>query len=351
MNQPNEVVRRYAKYIFIDVVGFSKRSAEAQSDIVRAFNEIVHTVLEHFEIRSDNDRILIPTGDGMCIALIASDLVFDIHICIALEILHALQRHNRATKDPNRKFEVRIGINQNTDILVTDINNRCNVAGAGINMASRVMDKADGSQILVSEAVHFELQPSEHYTNTFQGFSATGKHGIKFRVYQYVTENIPGLDVNIPSAFQPPKSEVRTLPEETAYYMAEAILHKADISRLRGAGQASIVLLGFLAWDRYKSKNTPDYISGTGFITKGYGTLSFDEQFAYYNTQNFYVRFMAQRGLIQLSDFFGLQLSAFEKCFEFHDELRHFEFVNEKGKQKLRDEWPSIWAEYDLDNI
>ncbi len=349
MSQPNEVVRRYAKYIFIDVVGFSKRSAEAQSDIVRAFNRIVHTVLENFEIISDNDRILIPTGDGMCIALIASDLVFDIHICIALEILHALQRHNRETKDPNRKFDVRIGINQNTDILVTDINNRSNVAGAGINMASRVMDKADGSQILVSEAVHFQLQPSEHYMNAFQEFSATGKHNIRFRVYQYVAENIPGLDVTIPSAFRPSKSEVPTLPEETAYYMAEAILHKADISRLKGSGKANVVLFGFLALDRYHSKKTPDYISGTGPITKDFG--SFDEQFAYYNTQDFYVCFMAERGLIQLSDFFGLQLAAFAECFEFHDELRHFEFVNEKGKQKLRDEWPSIWAEYDLDNI
>jgi len=162
MENQTEVIRRLAKYIFIDVVQFSKRSAEAQSDIVKSFNEIVHQVLDKHNVNKDNDDdcILIPTGDGMCISLLSQDLPYDTHIQIALSTLKSISEHNEATENETRRFQVRIGINQNTDILVTDINGRKNVAGAGINMASRVMDKADGGQILVSQAVHHELQPS-----------------------------------------------------------------------------------------------------------------------------------------------------------------------------------------------
>jgi hypothetical protein len=170
MENQSEVTRRLAKYIFIDVVQFSRRSAEAQSDIVKSFNSIVHQDLEQHNFNKDNDNecILIPTGDGMCISLLSQELPFDSHIKIALNILESIYEYNKATENETRQYQVRIGINQNTDILVTDINGRKNVAGAGINMASRVMDKADGGQILVSQAVHHELQPSEIYMDKFK---------------------------------------------------------------------------------------------------------------------------------------------------------------------------------------
>ena len=65
----NKVTRCYAKYIFLDVVQFSKRSAEAQSEIVLMLNQIVDQALKSVEV-TDDDSILIPTGDGLCIALI-----------------------------------------------------------------------------------------------------------------------------------------------------------------------------------------------------------------------------------------------------------------------------------------
>ena len=70
MENQIEVTRRLAKYVFIDVVQVSKRSAEAQSDIVKSFNEIGHNVLDEHKVKKDNvdDCILIPTGDGMCIS-------------------------------------------------------------------------------------------------------------------------------------------------------------------------------------------------------------------------------------------------------------------------------------------
>lgn len=151
-----QVTRRFTKYVFLDVVGFSKRTAEDQARIVRRLNTIVTESLASHEI-DEEDRIVIPTGDGMCIALIGRHPAYDVHLQLALSILKSLHTHNRETPERARRFLVRVGINQNTDILVHDANGRLNVAGAGINDASRVMGSADGNQILVGRAVFDEL--------------------------------------------------------------------------------------------------------------------------------------------------------------------------------------------------
>src|ERR1700730_8368864 len=136
-----KVTRRYIRYVFLDVVRFSQRSAEAQSAIVRKLNCIVLDALTDHHV-DEGDRILIPTGDGVCIAL-SAQLRYDIHIQIALGILAHVHTYNQTVTTTSRQFQVRIGINQNTDIIVTDVNGRPNVAGAGVNLASRIMDKAD----------------------------------------------------------------------------------------------------------------------------------------------------------------------------------------------------------------
>src|SRR5438876_10940737 len=105
-------------------------------------------------------RLFIPTGDGLCIALINTEgrYRYDIHMLVALNILESLEDYNRSQPDEMRRFHVRIGINSNEDNLINDINARPNLAGAGISLASRIMDKADGSQILVGESVFERLQ-------------------------------------------------------------------------------------------------------------------------------------------------------------------------------------------------
>ena len=115
-----EVIRRYAKYIFLDVVQFSKRNAEPQSDIIKSLNAIVRQSLNSKHVRAE-DCILLPTGDGMCIALpFNPTLPYDIHIQIALNILELLDLYNKSTTDVARQFQIKIGLNQNTDILFTD---------------------------------------------------------------------------------------------------------------------------------------------------------------------------------------------------------------------------------------
>jgi class 3 adenylate cyclase len=340
-----EVVRRYAKYLFLDAVQFSKRSAEAQSDIVSQLNLIVRQALEIHEVRED-DCILIPTGDGMCITLLSPDLPYDIHIKMALSILASLDAYNKINTNESRQFDVRIGINQNTDILVTDINARRNIAGAGINMASRIMDKAEGRQILVSQTVFDELQPSEQYMGKFQHFDAAGKHGLKFRVYQYIGDNHLGLSRDKPNEFVKMQAPELKLSKTIAYYFATAIKNKQFIVNKQGYGQDNyslIVILWFLAKDSEGQSEATD-ISPYDPIIYGDGNLSLNEVFDYYSSIDFQV-------ISSLANYIQSHLVKYINHLFTGGKGSELLFVNGMGKQKLKNEWPSIWQEFDLDKF
>ena len=122
----------------MDVVGFThNRSVEAQSDIISALNQIVKESVDALKL--DPQAVLfIPTGDGIAIALI-NPKGFDGHLCLALTILGAVAQHNDKASDSMRRFEVRIGVNENIDNVILDVNARTNVAGTGIWMAQRIM--------------------------------------------------------------------------------------------------------------------------------------------------------------------------------------------------------------------
>jgi class 3 adenylate cyclase len=339
--QCDEVVRQYCKYVFLDVVSFSNRSAEAQSAIVTKLNIIVKQSIETYESKVGSN--IIPTGDGMCIALLEPNLQYDSHIQIVLQILSLLEEHNSSEKNKSRQFQVRIGINQNTDIVVTDINRRSNIAGAGINLASRIMDKADGCQILVSQTVYEELQPSERYMNRFKQFEAAGKHGLRFTVYQYVDDSCTGLDCAIPSEFVTKEKTEPKLSLIAAYYVAHAIKEKDFILRNSDYGQSMYtmtVLLWFLSLDS-KQEREATAISPFEPDIYGEGKKSLDEVFQFYNSIDFHT-------ICELSEFIECQLTQYSDCFSIGTHGTRHVFVNEKGKRKLKTEWPDICSAFQV---
>jgi class 3 adenylate cyclase len=177
-----EAITIPAKYVFLDVVGFThERSVEAQSDIVHILNDIVQGGITENEVPKDK-LILLPTGDGMCIALLNVESPYDVHLLIALSIVKRVHEHNEEIENEMRKFQVRIGLNSNIDNLVTDINGNRNIAGAGISVASRVMNVADGNQILVGESVFDTLRYREKYMSAFKHYPATVKHEVKLPI-------------------------------------------------------------------------------------------------------------------------------------------------------------------------
>lgn len=192
-----------AKYVFLDVVGYTTRSVEAQSIIIAALNTIVRDAVASSATQSsarDGSIIYIPVGDGICIALLGGRQPYDIHINIANEIVRRLVGlHNKREPHKAHRFEVRIGINEKSDNVVRDINRRRNVAGGGINNAQRIMSVADGNQILVSRAVYDNLRDHAAYRKSFREYEAEVKHGDVLQVYQLVKADYDGLNVGQPS--------------------------------------------------------------------------------------------------------------------------------------------------------
>jgi len=329
--------------VCLDIVGFTKnRSVEAQSDLVATLNNVVAKAIESLSISSPS-AVLLPTGDGIVVALV--DLAgVDIHLRLALEILRLVAVHNAAETDAMRRFEVRVGINENVDNLVVDINGRRNVAGAGISMAQRIMDKADGGQVLVGETVYEVLRQRESYLSSFRRFGAKGKHDIAFTVYQFLDKTAQGLNVAVPSAFASRVFEQPKLSKLAAHYMCHAIANREFLVAQKGdpmRNRAGGVLLGFLAGDSLEAASTPSHEVPMPETWRA-GSASFEEQYRHYSTTEFWL-------LAKLSRLFEDQhLSRYSQCFESDGVLPNYIFISAAGVRKLHADCPEIAAEFGI---
>jgi len=169
-----------AKYVFLDVVDYADNTIENQFAIIEKLQSIVKEAVRHVAILSS--ICYLPTGDGMCIVL-ENESQDDKHLLLAIKILELLSLYNKSNEV---KFEVRIGINENKDIIYSDINDRKNYAGRGINYAQRVMSFADGVQIMAGSAVYEKLADTNAYHNKFKGLSVEIKSDKTIQIYQYV---------------------------------------------------------------------------------------------------------------------------------------------------------------------
>jgi class 3 adenylate cyclase len=131
--------------LFIDIVDYSKLLIEEQKE---RLNQLTDIVLATGPVReATHERLVrLPTGDG--VALVFRRNVEEPARC-ALEIAEALQKHP--------ELPVRMGIHSGPVSEVTDVSGRTNIAGAGINIAQRVMDCGDAGHILLSQHVADDL--------------------------------------------------------------------------------------------------------------------------------------------------------------------------------------------------
>lgn len=336
------ITPRNAKYLFLDVVRFSKRTAEPQVDIVYHLNRIVLEVLDAFGLGpTSEDCILLPTGDGMCIAILGKESL-DIDLQIALALLEGIHNHNDTSSSSERlelstKFEIRIGINENLDIVIRDINGNRNVAGAGINLCQRIMSLGDASQILVGSTVFDRLRTSGKYFDSFRSYSAEVKRE-RFGVHQFIGSGYVGLNSHVPDYFA--VSEPK-LTELAAHYFVQCIKHAPEIKELvKSAGLVGrnriVVLLYLLAQDSLAVSHSTDLAPETGVRTYRYGEASFNEQFDYYQKQDAWVTNECCQLIVHLV------LSPYRE-YMFSQGLYDLIFVTEKGEEKLKKEWPSLY--------
>src|SRR3954451_9578935 len=147
-----EIELEIAHVLFLDIVGYSKLSVNEQHARVDELNGIVRLSEQYQKAEAANRILKIPTGDGMALVFYKSP---EEPAQCAFEI-------SRALKD-NQRLQVRMGIHSGPVSGVVDVNERTNVAGAGINLAQRVMDCGDAGHILLSHHVAEDLAEYERW--------------------------------------------------------------------------------------------------------------------------------------------------------------------------------------------
>src|SRR2546429_1655145 len=188
--------------LFMDIVGYSKLLINEQSEQIQTLKEIVRAT-EQFRLAEAEGKLLrLPTGDGG--ALVFRNSPEAPALC-ALEISKALKSHS--------ELRVRMGIHSGPVNEVTDLNEQANIAGAGINMAQRVMDCGDAGHILLSRHVADDLK---HYARWRPYLHEIGeykvKHGEIISLVNFYTEELgnPQRPQNIRGAA--PVKSVAVLP-------------------------------------------------------------------------------------------------------------------------------------------
>jgi TolB-like protein/class 3 adenylate cyclase len=185
-----EIQLEIAHVLFIDIVGYSKFSINDQHAAVEELNQIVRAS-EQFQRAEAASRLLkIPTGDGMALVFYTSP---EAPAQCAVEISRALKEHPR--------LQLRMGIHSGPVSGVVDVNERANLAGAGINMAKRVMSCGDAGHILLSKHVAEDLEEYEKWRPLLHDLGACDvKHGVRVSVVNLYADEVG--NPQLPKKFQ-----------------------------------------------------------------------------------------------------------------------------------------------------
>src|SRR5438128_6832352 len=253
-----------AHVLFIDIVGYSKLLHNQQSEVLRELNEVVRGTEQFRSAESAGTLLRLPTGDGMALIFRESP---EAPAQCALEIAQALKRHPQ--------LQVRMGIHSGPVNEVTDVNERANIAGAGINIAQRVMDCGDAGHILLSKRVAEDLENHERWRPHLHELGEVMvKHGVGIRLVNLATDNLGNRQV--PAKLQRERE-------------AEAILaRRARSKRRNGVIVGSLIVivaigLGlFLLRDRLLRRPIETQMDAKGIAVLPFENFSDDKENAFF---------------------------------------------------------------------
>src|SRR6184192_4204331 len=169
-----------AHVLFTDIVGYSKLPIHQQRSVVERLNEIVRGTDEFQATETAGRLIKIPTGDGITLVFYHSP---EAPVECALEISRALKKHP--------EVQLRMGIHSGPVSGVIDAAGKANVAGAGINIAQRVMECGDAGHILLSKHVAEDLEEYPHWQPHLHELGECEvKHGVRLSLVNLYTEEL-----------------------------------------------------------------------------------------------------------------------------------------------------------------
>jgi TolB-like protein/Tfp pilus assembly protein PilF/class 3 adenylate cyclase len=169
-----------AHLLLIDVVGYSKLLVNEQIELLQELNQIVRST-ECFRAAETKGKLIrVPSGDGMALLFFHSP---EEPVRCALEIGKALQEHPH--------IQLRMGVHSGPVNQVTDVNDKTNIAGAGINVAQRVMDCGDAGHILLSGHIAEDLTHYRHWQPYLHDLGECEvKHGLRLHLVNLYKDNL-----------------------------------------------------------------------------------------------------------------------------------------------------------------
>src|SRR5438067_9665617 len=185
-----EIQLEIAHVLFIDIVGYSKLSINEQRAVVDELTTMVRGSDQYQKAEAAGRLIKIPTGDGMALVFYTSQ---EAPAQCAIEISGALKAHPR--------LQVRMGVHSGPVSGLIDVNGHANLAGAGLNMAQRVMACGDGGHILVSKHVAEDLEEYEHWRPLLHDLGTCEvKHGMRVAIANLYSDQVG--NPQLPKKFQ-----------------------------------------------------------------------------------------------------------------------------------------------------
>jgi TolB-like protein/Flp pilus assembly protein TadD/class 3 adenylate cyclase len=290
--------------LFIDIVGYSKLLITEQSEQLQTLKEIVRST-EQFRIAEAEGKLLrLPTGDGGALVFRNSP---EAPVLCALEISKELKRHP--------ELRVRMGIHSGPVNEITDLNEQANIAGAGINIAQRVMDCGDPGHILLSKRVADDLEQYPQWRSLLHELGECEiKHGQKISVVnlhdnQFGNSQTPGKferaqepKTAAAAASRPPRKKLLT---------AAAMLFAIG---------AAIVLLYFA---RNSSRTSPSELPAKSIAVLPFVNMSADKNDEYLSDG------VSEELITALSKITGLQVKARTSSFAFKGKNEDIQKIGE----------------------
>ena len=200
-----------AHVLFMDIVGYSKLPINRQSELLQQLNQIVRATEQFRRAEAADKLVRLPTGDGIALAFFTTP---DAPVRCAIEISKAVGQEKRRQAGA-LALQLRMGINSGPVDAVADVNDRSNVAGAGINMAQRVMDCGDAGHILLAKRVaddlgqYEEWQPYLHELGTVEV-----KHGVRVEVVNFYDGEVGNAE--LPAKIERAREEQSALASRRA---------------------------------------------------------------------------------------------------------------------------------------
>ncbi len=216
--------------LFMDVVGYSKLLLDEQREIQEQLTQIVRNT-DQVRVAEAADKLLrLPAGDGMALVFFNSP---EAPVQCAIEISKKLKQ--------NPQLKLRMGIHSGPVNEVRDVNGRANVAGAGINIAQRVMDCGDAGHILLSKRVAEDLAHSRQWRPYLHDLGECAvKHGVPISIVNLYTDEIG--NAQLPEKFKQWQSEQAAQAESDS----PSVFRRKGV--LIAAGALLIAITVFSVW-------------------------------------------------------------------------------------------------------